>query len=130
MLDISQGFENVAGVVKTATFMSRRLFWAFISEIFWSCFCFWTLSWKFLDFGIEIWPLLSILQVKFLREKAAIENFESSLEFLIFNAFSWSFGEKMGGVAKFAFYLLPVQWKSLFSFFFQNVLKFISLCWN
>ena len=33
------------------------------------CFCFWTLSWKFLDFGIKDWPLLSLLQATFPREK-------------------------------------------------------------
>ena len=106
-LDFSQRFENFAGVVKTATFMSGRTFWAFIFENLSSYFCFWTLSWKFLDFGIKIWPLLSILQVTFPRERTSLEFFGSPLEFLILNAFPRFFGKKIGSVAKTAlfFYL-------------------------
>ena len=61
--------EFFVGVVKTAIIMSRQTFWEFIFVIFSSFFCFWTLSWQFLDFCVKVWPLLSLLQATFPREK-------------------------------------------------------------
>ena len=61
-------------------------FWIFFPILF----CFLTLSWKFLDFGKKVWPMLSLLQVAFPREKTWLEIIGSSLELLMWSVLSWT----------------------------------------
>ena len=86
--------EFFVGVVETGIIMSRITFWEISFEFFQVLSCFMTLSWKIMDFGIKVRPLLSLLQVTFPREKTSWEKFGSSLELLMWSAFSWFFGKE------------------------------------
>ena len=113
-----KGLKISTGLSKLQHSCPGRMFWAFISVNFSSYFCFWTLSWKFLDFGIKLWPLLSKLQVTFPRERTSLEFFGSPLEILILNAFPRFFGKKIGSVAKTAlFFYLSIGrfWLDIFA---------------
>ena len=105
---LSKSLIFPSGLSKLQYSYPSEHFERFFLKIFQIFVCFWTLSWKFLDFGIKIWPLLSLLQVTFPREKTTLKNFGSSLQFLMWRAFYWFFSKKVKSFAKTAFYLLPV----------------------
>ena len=96
-----------------------------LSVYFWNLFkIFLSLDFELkncLDFGIKFWPLLSILQVTFPRERTSLEFLGSPLELLNLNAFPRFFDKKIGSIAKAALYFYLSIAKILISYFCKNI---------